>query len=128
MDPVFLAINTVRGQAIEAVNNYALWTYRNLDDAGRAEGFERMPNVRSSSIAILIEAWRRPTRFTPFMGESFLGCSYWMRRGRVRTSQGSFLQPKLRASTGSFRGMPTSRSVLHTTRCSMFFGKSTAVP
>jgi hypothetical protein len=46
MDPVTLAINTVRGQAIEAVHNFALWTYRSLDATGRAGGFEQMPEVR----------------------------------------------------------------------------------
>ena len=47
MDPFTLAINTVRGQALEATANYAIWVHRHVeDDPDQPAGFERMPEVR----------------------------------------------------------------------------------
>lgn len=51
MDPHHLAINTVRGTALELVMLYALWVFRNkkieIDDALRTNGsFAEMPEVR----------------------------------------------------------------------------------
>jgi hypothetical protein len=52
MDPMTLAINTVRGEAIDAVIHYALWGHRHLEQqpdgaALLARGLEEMPEVRT---------------------------------------------------------------------------------
>lgn len=52
MDPATLSINTTRGTAMHAVVKYALWLRRDderHEDAAKriAEGFERMPEVRT---------------------------------------------------------------------------------
>ncbi len=62
MDPVTLAINTVRGQALEAVIQYALWVRRHFEKAPDAEtrlqrGFDEMPEVRG-----VLEAHLDPSR------------------------------------------------------------------
>lgn len=51
MDPPTLAINSVRGDAMHAVVDYALWVRRSFPDGSEAEaraakGFEEMPEVR----------------------------------------------------------------------------------
>ncbi len=51
MDPATLSINTVRGEAMHAVIQYALWTRRNIEQlpggaTAAASGFEAMPEVR----------------------------------------------------------------------------------
>ena len=51
MDPVTLSINTVRGEAMHAVMQYALWSRRDIDKSPNAEeriqkGFEEMPEVK----------------------------------------------------------------------------------
>lgn len=45
IDPVTLAINTVRGTAMHATVQYALWIRRNLGDSAT---FEEMPEVRTA--------------------------------------------------------------------------------
>jgi hypothetical protein len=45
MDPVTLAINTVRGRAMHATVQYALWVRRHLGDAAT---FDAMPEVRTA--------------------------------------------------------------------------------
>lgn len=52
MDPMTLAINTVRGEAIDAVVHYALWVHRHIEKASNAaerlaHGFDEMPEVRA---------------------------------------------------------------------------------
>jgi hypothetical protein len=52
MDPVTLSLNTVRGQAMHAVINYALWVRRHLKELPDAEvrlqnGLDEMPEVRN---------------------------------------------------------------------------------
>jgi hypothetical protein len=52
MDPFTISINTVRGDAMHAVFNYALWVYRSLKDQpgpdeALACGFENMPEVEA---------------------------------------------------------------------------------
>lgn len=52
MDPMTLAINTVRGEAIDAVVHYALWVHRHIEQASDAaerlaHGFDEMPEVRA---------------------------------------------------------------------------------
>lgn len=48
MDPITLAINTTRGQAIHAVVRYALWVRRQTDPAGSAKSMEDIPEVRDT--------------------------------------------------------------------------------
>jgi len=60
-DPSHLAINSVRGEAIEAVVRYACWVKRNLSNEGKkrlaAQGLKSMPEVRD-----VLEAHLEPTR------------------------------------------------------------------
>ena len=51
MDPVTLSINTVRGEAMHALIQYALWIRREMDKSENVEerikkGFQEMPEVR----------------------------------------------------------------------------------
>lgn len=51
MDPFTLSLNTVRGEALHAVVQYALWVHRHLKEAVDGEervarGFDEMPEVR----------------------------------------------------------------------------------
>lgn len=60
-DPSHLAINSVRGEAIEAVVRYACWVKRNLSNEGKkrlaVQGLKSMPEVRD-----VLEAHLEPTR------------------------------------------------------------------
>lgn len=47
MDASTLAINTVRGEAIEATIKYALWVYRHLEADGVSSNFDAIPEARS---------------------------------------------------------------------------------
>jgi len=47
MDPSTLAINTVRGEAIEATIKYALWVYRHLEADGVSSDFNASPEARA---------------------------------------------------------------------------------
>lgn len=46
-EPAMLSINTVRGKAMLAVVQYALWRRRQMNEDGLAGGFDTMPEVRA---------------------------------------------------------------------------------
>ena len=46
-EPAMLSINSVRGKAMHAVIQYALWHRRRMNDEGITGGFETMPEVRA---------------------------------------------------------------------------------
>ena len=46
-EPAMLSINSVRGKAMHAIIQYALWRRRRMNDEGVTGGFDTMPEVRA---------------------------------------------------------------------------------
>ena len=114
LEPSTLAINTVRGKALNAVVAYALWVRHDLDKQNPvpAMTFDAMPEVR----AVLdehLDVGREPTlTIRSIYGRHFPWPSCWTRHGRHRRYPE--FSPLAMPRIGLQRGRPTSPSAART--------------